>query len=163
MQQIRKSTNFRNALLHQLVRLGPQILALGCLAEHMRIEFQANQILSQAVMQFARNPATFGVLQTEQSGRELSQRRCTLLHLRFEIGLGAAQFFLNSPALRHLGLKCLRFLLQVSNTTKAFLFAEQCRVALKRNHVGMFRTDLQKRVAMIFAVKTTHRVGTSQK
>src|ERR1700674_703320 len=73
-----------------------------------------------------------------------------------------AQRFLDLLALRHLGLQCLRLLLQEGDSAKALLFTDHRGVSLNWKHMGMCTADLLKRRTVIFAVKAAHGVGTTQ-
>src|ERR1700674_4458989 len=72
-----------------------------------------------------------------------------------------AQRFLDLLALRHLGLQCLRLLLQEGDSAKALLFTDHRGVSLKWKQMGMGTDDFLKRSRVIFAVKSARGEGTT--
>ena len=75
MQQMGDGAHFRDGTLDQIESLGeqrglPRVEAGARGVKLVQIDFEGDQILAHAVVQFAGNFAAFGVLQLQNTGAE---------------------------------------------------------------------------------------------
>jgi hypothetical protein len=100
MEKVGECASVADASIDEVTRVA-QVLGvkLAFLSEHIECDLRRGQILPEAIVKLAGNPATFLILHSKQLYGKAAKRRRALLHEGFQRIVRAAESFLGGCAL----------------------------------------------------------------